>query len=98
MAHVAVHPRAQEAPPRGWWRSNQQWLTPWLFLAPGMFMFGVYVIWPIIDSFWLSFFDWDGLGEKRWLGWGNYLELFDDPAFYTSLRLLRLIMKMNFYP
>jgi multiple sugar transport system permease protein len=86
MAHVAVPPRAQEAPPRGWWRSNQQWLTPWLFLAPGMFMFGVYVIWPIIDSFWLSFFNWDGLGEKRWLGWGNYVELFDDPAFYTSLR------------
>ncbi len=86
MAHVAVPPRAQEAPPRGWWRSNQQRLTPWLFLAPGMFMFAVYVIWPILDSFWLSFFNWDGLGEKRWLGWGNYVELFGDQAFYTSLR------------
>ena len=71
---------------RSWWRANQQRLTPWLFLAPGMAMFALYVIWPILDSFWLSFFDWDGLGEKEWLGWANYQELRADPAFYTSLK------------
>ena len=71
---------------RSWWRQNQQWLTPWLFLAPGMAMFLGYVIWPIIESFWLSFYDWDGLGEKRWLGSGNYSELWGDRAFYTSLK------------
>ena len=73
------------APQRSWWRRNQQRVTPWLFLAPGMIMFLVYVIWPIFQSFWLSFYDWDGLGEKVWLGWANYAELFDDDAFYTSL-------------
>ena len=73
------------APQRSWWRRNQQRVTPWLFLAPGMLMFLVYVIWPIFQSFWLSFYDWDGLGEKVWLGWANYVELFDDDAFYTSL-------------
>ncbi|MCK5749233.1 MAG: sugar ABC transporter permease, partial [Oricola sp.] len=61
---------------RSWWRRNQQRVTPWLFLAPGMLMFLVYVIWPIFQSFWLSFYDWDGLGEKVWLGWANYAELF----------------------
>ena len=71
---------------RGWWRRNQQRLTPWLFLAPGIFMFAVYVIWPIFESFWLSFFDWDGLGQKEWIGTENYVELFDDDAFYTSLK------------
>lgn len=70
---------------RSWWRRNQQRVTPWLFLAPGMIMFLVYVISPIFQSFWLSFYDWDGLGEKVWLGWANYAELFDDDAFYTSL-------------
>ncbi len=69
-----------------WWRQNQQWLTPWLFLAPGMVIFAGYVIWPIFESFWLSFYDWDGLGEKRWLGLGNYSELWGDAAFYTSLK------------
>ncbi|MFN0116263.1 MAG: carbohydrate ABC transporter permease [Paracoccaceae bacterium] len=71
---------------RSWWKTNQQWLTPWLFLAPGMFMFAVYVIWPILESFWLSFYDWDGLGQKAWIGWGNYVELWSDPNFYTSLK------------
>ena len=86
MAVVAVPHRPESSQQRSWWRRNQQSLTPWLFLAPGMFMFAVYVVWPIFDSFRLSFFDWDGLGERRWLGWGNYIELFDDEAFYTSLR------------
>jgi multiple sugar transport system permease protein len=70
---------------KSFWRRNQQSLTPWLFLAPGMLMFAIYVVWPIFQSFWLSFYDWDGLGQKVWLGWENYVELFDDDAFYTSL-------------
>ena len=73
------------APQSSWWRRNQQRVTPWLFLAPGMIMFLVYVISPIFQSFWLSFYDWDGLGEKVWLGCANYAEPFDDDAFYTSL-------------
>ncbi|QKV18526.1 carbohydrate ABC transporter permease [Oricola thermophila] len=85
MAIADVSISATPAPQRSWWRRNQQRLTPWLFLLPGMAMFLVYVIWPIFESFWLSFYDWDGLGEKVWLGWGNYAELFDDDAFYTSL-------------
>ena len=49
-------------------------------------MFLVYVIVPIFQSMWISFYDWDGLGEARWIGLANYVELFDDEAFYTSLR------------
>lgn len=86
MTQAALPTTRAETPRRSWWRQNQQRLTPWLFLAPGIFMFGLYVVWPILDSFWLSFFDWDGLGEKRWVGWGNYAELRTDPAFYTSLK------------
>lgn len=68
------------------WKSNQRRLAPWLFLAPGMIMFATYVIIPIFQSIWISFYDWDGLGQAVWLGLGNYVELFDDEAFYTSLK------------
>lgn len=61
-------------------------LAPWLFLAPGMFMFAVYVVIPIFQSIWISFYDWDGLGEAVWIGLANYAELIDDRAFYTSLK------------
>lgn len=73
-------------PPKSWWRRNQQRLAPWLFLAPGIFMFAVYVIMPIFQSINISFYDWDGLGQREWVGTGNYVELMDDEAFYTSLK------------
>ncbi|OIQ25682.1 carbohydrate ABC transporter permease [uncultured Vibrio sp.] len=61
-------------------------LSPWLFLAPAIVIFSIYVVYPILDSIWLSFFEWDGLGEKEWVGLGNYIELFESEAFYTSLK------------
>ena len=71
---------------RSWWRENQQKLTPYIFLIPGVIFFLVYVIIPIFESFWLSAYAWDGLGEKEFIGMANYQELFDDEAFYTSLK------------
>lgn len=69
----------------GSWKRNQRTFAPWLFLAPGALMFLVYVILPVFQSVWISFHDWDGLGPKTWIGLGNYVELFSDDAFYTSL-------------
>ena len=77
---------AVSAPTGGFWKQNQRALAPWLFLAPGLIMFTIYVIWPIANSIWLSFFDWDGLGDATWIGMGNYAELMDDENFYTSLK------------
>ncbi len=68
------------------WRSHQRRLAPWLFLAPGLIMFAIYVVIPIFQSMWISFYDWDGLGAKEWIGGANYVELLDDDAFYTSLK------------
>ncbi|MBU9699136.1 sugar ABC transporter permease [Rhodobacteraceae bacterium HSP-20] len=70
---------------------NQRSLAPWLFLAPGLLMFLVYVIWPIGESLLLSLYDWDGLYNRegeftgRFVGLGNFQELWSDPAFVTSL-------------
>jgi multiple sugar transport system permease protein len=61
-------------------------LSPWFFLAPALIIFSVYVIYPIFQSIWLSFYDWDGLGEKTWIGLDNYYELFDSDTFYTALK------------
>ncbi len=75
-----------------YWKANQRRLAPWLFLAPGLAMFILYVIWPIGQSLLLSFYDWDGLYNRdgqftgTYVGLGNYVELADDPDFYTSLK------------
>lgn len=69
-----------------YWKKNQQRLAPWLFLAPGILMFTVYVIIPIFQSMNISFYAWDGLGQREWVGMENYVELMDDEAFYTALK------------
>jgi len=68
------------------WKRNQRSLAPFLILAPGVFMFLVYVIIPIFQSINISFYEWDGLGEATYIGFDNYIELIDDEAFYTSLK------------
>ena len=72
---------------RSWWKKNQLTLTPWIFLAPGLFMFIVYVIVPIFQSLSISLYDWDGISPNRqYIGLENYYELLDAEAFYTSLK------------
>ncbi|AXT36497.1 sugar ABC transporter permease [Phaeobacter sp. LSS9] len=68
-----------------WLRRNRQALAPWLFLAPGVIFFLFYVIFPILQSFNLSFYRWDGLGDPQFIGMENYRELMDDRAFEVSL-------------
>ena len=55
---------------------------------------------PIFQSIWISFYQWDGLSAKIWIGLGNYVELFHDPAFYTSLKnnIIWLILYMLAVP
>jgi multiple sugar transport system permease protein len=67
-------------------RWSQRRLAPWLFLAPGILIFLLYVIFPIAQSVWISFYEWDGLGEATWVGLQNYVDLLDDDSFYTSLK------------
>ena len=71
---------------QSFWRRKQRKLAPWLFLAPGLAMFAIYVLAPIVQSIWISFYAWDGLGAKTWIGFANYVELLSDDRFYTSIK------------
>ena len=79
---------------------NSLSLMPVLFIAPALLFFVVYVILPIFQSFYISFHEWDGLGEMEWVGFGHYVYLLDDDRFYTSLKnnLLWLVLYMLAVP
>ena len=81
---------------RSFWDRNQRQLTTVIFLAPAGIMFLIFVINPVVQSLWLSLFDWDGLGDKVFIGLGNYIELFQDDRFLTSIKnnILWLIFYM----
>jgi multiple sugar transport system permease protein len=74
-----------DPPKRGWYKRNEIAVTPWLFLAPAILFFAVYVIIPIFQSFSISLYDWDGLGQAEYIGLANYQELMNDRAFEVSL-------------
>ena len=65
---------------------KQKQIAPWLFLAPGIFMFMIYVIIPIFQSLAISLYQWDGIGAMTFIGLDNYRELLEDEFFYISLR------------
>ena len=68
-----------------WWKRNQQKLTPWIFLTPGLIFFCIYVIGPIFGSLTISLYKWDGLSPATFVGLKNYILLLDDEYFYISL-------------
>ncbi len=71
---------------KGWYGRNEIAVTPWLFLVPATIMFALYVIYPIVQSFNISLYKWDGLGQPEYIGLANYEKLLtDDRKFNTSL-------------
>jgi multiple sugar transport system permease protein len=56
-----------------------------VLLIPGSLLFFLFVLYPIAENIRLSFFEWDGIGPRRWVGLDNYRELARDPVFLTAL-------------
>ncbi|WP_183828076.1 carbohydrate ABC transporter permease [Rhizobium sp. BK377] len=78
------------------WRRQRWWLTPTLLIAPAIILFFTVILLSAVRSLWISLHDWDGMGPMTWIGFGNYVELYNDPQFYTSLKnnLIWLVMFM----
>jgi multiple sugar transport system permease protein len=61
-------------------------LTPYLFLAPGLLLFGAFRLYPLLDGLRLSFTNARlGRAQYAWVGLANYERLLDDTRFHTSL-------------
>ena len=61
-------------------------LVPYLFLAPGLLLFGAFRVYPLLDGLWLSFTNARlGRTAHAWVGLANYTRLLDDTRFHTSL-------------
>ena len=64
---------------------NQYKLAPVFFLSPALILFSIYVVYPILSSLWISLYEWDGLGEKTWVGIRNYIEMWEDDRIHTAI-------------
>lgn len=61
-------------------------LSAYLFLAPGVLIYLVFVFYPILQTITFSLTDWNGLTAPRFIGFANYIQLFSDSVFFEALR------------
>lgn len=68
------------------WNSGiHKWKWVALFLLPGLFGLSLFVLYPILSSFWLAFQDWNLLRPPEFVGLGNFQELLGDRDFWRAL-------------
>lgn len=60
-------------------------VIPFLFICPVIVMNLIFFCLPFLQSLSMSFFEWPLLGEKTFVGLGNYQTLLADDQFRTSL-------------
>lgn len=59
--------------------------TPWLFLLPTVIGLFVFRLIPIVAAFFLSFTDWNLLGDPRFIALDNYIEAFQESDTWTII-------------
>ncbi len=60
-------------------------LIPFVFLSPFLILFGLFYIAPLIYGFYLSLFHQYGLRPPIFIGFENYIQVFNDNNFWMSI-------------
>lgn len=55
------------------------------FILPGFALYSLFSVYPIISAVQISLNRWDGIGEKVFVGFDNYVELFSNPVLFSQL-------------
>ena len=57
-----------------------------IFLPPALLMFTLFVVLPVVEAGYYSFFNWNGYGHpQKWVYLDNFLRVLNDPIFHQSL-------------
>lgn len=63
-----------------------QYRAGYLFVLPALVLYAIFMIYPFLQSIYLSFTDWNGAtAVKNWVGLDNYQRLFEDDLLWKSL-------------
>ncbi len=67
------------------WRAIWKHRLEYLLISPFFIIFAIFHGYPLVWSLWLSFQRWQGIGEPRWIGLGNYERLLSSDRIWTAL-------------
>lgn len=65
--------------------SNNPKVIPYLYLSPFLLLFLIFMVYPIIHSFYLSLFEFKGIKSSTFIGFNNYIQLLKDQRFRMAL-------------
>lgn len=57
----------------------------WLYVAPALLVYAVFVLRPLLLTIEYSLFSWDGIGPSTWVGLDNYSRVFTDPDLVKTI-------------
>ncbi|TCB92170.1 sugar ABC transporter permease [Micromonospora zingiberis] len=82
-----VPPPPEDAPRRRGHLLNRLDLkySPYLYIAPFFVLFGIFGLYPMLRTAWMSLHDWDMIGDRSFIGIDNYTELIADEYFWNAL-------------
>lgn len=81
---VQQAPKVRQAE-QSWWARNQRRLTPYIFIAPNMLVFTVFLFVPMVFAIYMSLNEWSLIEAPTFIGLGNYVAMAQDPQFWQSL-------------
>jgi len=61
-------------------------ISAWGYLMPVIILFAIFWFYPIFMLIYDSFFEWDGLSERIYIGFQNYEDLFRDTEFWLTVK------------
>lgn len=65
--------------------TRSQLIVALVFLVPSFIGFFGFFAWPALRGLYLSFTEYDMLRDARWVGFDNYVVVFQDPIFLNSI-------------
>jgi cellobiose transport system permease protein len=84
-------PAAPTPPPPRRHRSRSSSLTrldlrysPYLYVAPFFVIFGIFGLYPVLRTAWMSLHDWNLIGDHTFTGLDNYAKLATDEYFWNA--------------
>ena len=85
--------RAEVRAQRARWRPRTATITKLAMITPAMALFLVFYVAAVGFGIVLSFFHWNGLEPRRFVGFDNYSQLFsDDPVFLTNVKVTLIVV------
>jgi raffinose/stachyose/melibiose transport system permease protein len=64
---------------------HRKTLVGWLFVLPALVIYALFVLQPLVLTIQYSFYKWNGVGPKTWVGLNNYVTIFQVPQLIGTI-------------